>query len=96
MTKSKDIFIVSGTGVVDILPLTITKDVYKGIYSGGKFAAWNLDHTSVLEEIDNGFESSCKNFWNNKQALEYFCPGVGNTIELAIQDLNKKLLIKNK
>lgn len=68
-----------------IYPLTIILDRYNGIYSGGKFTAWNKDFDQIDERV-NGDDVSCNDFFSDND--EY---GRGDTIEEAISDLSRKL-----
>lgn len=70
----------------DIYPLTIVKDRYTGVYSGGLYTAWNLDPDEVPIEICCG-DSECMSFWMNNDILV----GIGNTMQDAANDLERKL-----
>lgn len=72
-----------------IFPLTIVADRYNGVYSGGKWTAWNADSGDVPRAI-NGNDSECMKFWFNAAncGVKY---GVGNTPQEAIKDLKGKL-----
>ena len=90
----------------DIYPLTITKDRYTGVYSGGEWTAWYCDADEVPPEIASG-DLPCASFWSAAHDatvsrfgyLEYMtngdfeCPvfGVGGTIEAAVADLKRRL-----
>lgn len=70
-----------------IYPLAITSDRYTGVYSHGKFTAWNLEPWEVPTEP---FEDdvTCANFWWSDNVP--VC-GIGDTIEAAIADLYMKI-----
>lgn len=70
----------------EIYPLTILKDRYGGIYSGGKYLAFNKHHDEIPNNV-YGDDIACCEFW------EDFCDvyGTGNTIENAIQELTEKI-----
>lgn len=81
----------------NIYPLTITKDRYGGKYSGGKWIAWHLYACDVPkwryfdDALDNfSFWKNVKSDVNDDVSSNYIV-GVGDTIEEAIQDLEKKL-----
>lgn len=92
--------------IFDIYPLTITKDRYTGVYSGGGWTAWYCDADMVPSEIAAD-DVTCCSFWNeardaNVSRLGYLkrmanggfeCPvfGVGGTIEAAVADLKRRL-----
>lgn len=82
-----------------IYPLTVIRDRYNGVYSGGKITAWNQDFYKIPEQID-GDDPSCMNFWDEFKQGEPvgLCGarvfvGFGNTIEEAINDLTVKMNI---
>ena len=72
-----------------IFPLTIVADRYNGVYSGGKYTAWNADTCDVPRAI-NGNDTECIKFWFSASncGVKY---GVGNTPQEAIKDLKGKL-----
>ena len=90
----------------DIYPLTITKDRYTGVYSGGEWTAWYCDADEVPPEIASD-DLACGSFWDaahdaNVSRFGYLkymtngdfeCPvfGVGGTIEAAVVDLKRRL-----
>lgn len=76
--------------MTDLYPITIIKDRYNGVYSGGKWTAWNCRPWRVPEDI---FEDdvSCMEYWNKSEHYDDpFC-GVGETIEDAIEDLQRNI-----
>lgn len=69
-----------------LYPLTITKDRYNGVYSGGTVLAVNS--CSFPEEVF-GDDTACSEFWNNDSRRNTI--GVGDTIHDAIVDLVDKI-----
>lgn len=47
----------------DIRPLTIVRDRYSGVYSGGKYTAWNCRPDEIPEEIFLD-DVTCSEWWN--------------------------------
>lgn len=45
-----------------IYPLTVISDRYNGVYSGGKYLAFNIDSYNVSEYI-HGDDISCMEYW---------------------------------
>ena len=91
----------------DIYPLTITKDRYTGVYSGGEWTAWYCDADKVPPEIASD-DVTCCDFWSIAHGThvsklgyvkfmfngdDFQCPvfGVGGTIEAAVADLKRRL-----
>lgn len=93
----------------DIYPLTITKDRYRGTYSGGEWTAWNCNADAVPSDISQD-DVTCCDFWSRARDTkvktktwgftyymegddEFICPvfGVGDSIEMAVENLNKRL-----
>ena len=70
----------------EIYPLTIIKDRYTGVYSGGKYTAWNMYHDEIPKEIDED-DVTCINFW----AYNDIPVGIGETIYSAIESLKENL-----
>ena len=70
----------------EIYPLTIIKDRYTGVYSGGKYTAWNLNPQFIPHAIVED-DVTCRNFWIDNQIPV----GLGETICEAINDLKGKL-----
>lgn len=73
----------------NIYPLTIIKDRYSGVYSGGEYTAWNLAHDEIPTAIDED-DVTCRNFWKSNHIIPI---GVGMTIEEAVESL--KISMKN-
>lgn len=71
-----------------IYPLTIVADRYGGVYSGGKFLAFNCLPNKVPEDINEDYPY-CRNFWASRRTS--FEPkitiGKGQTIEEAVGNL---------
>ena len=73
----------------EIYPLVIIRDRYTGVYSGGKYTAWNLDAEEIPIDI-NADDVSCFNFWWTDKADKYII-GKGDTVNEALADLYIKL-----
>lgn len=73
----------------EIYPLTIVSDRYTGVYSGGKYTAWNLSASELPDGID-GDDTECMAFWRNNTIPV----GKGRTIGEALANLYVQL--KNK
>ena len=69
----------------DIYPLTIIRDRYNGVYSKGKYLAFNTDYYDIPQEID-GDDVECFDFWYSLEPNKYII-GKGNTIEEALENL---------
>lgn len=70
----------------EIYPLAIVSDRYNGVYSGGKYIAWNL----LAEDVPCGAEADdcdCYGFWLENEIV---C-GKGRTVSEALADLYMKL-----
>ena len=80
-------------------PLIIIADRYSGVYSGGKFTAWNKDFDNIPYEI-KGDDIEAFNFWEeyrenyDKNIFKYGVIGIGNTPDEAVDDLIKNLINK--
>ena len=70
----------------NIYPLTVVKDRYNGVYSGGVYTAWNMDADEVPIEISCG-DTECMSFWMDNDIPV----GIGNTMQDAVNDLAQKL-----
>ena len=68
----------------DIYPLTIIRDRYRGVYSGGQYTAWNLAHYEIPEDIGDD-DTTCRDFWNLRS--KEYPVGVGDTIREAVEAL---------
>ena len=68
-----------------LYPLTIVKDRYGGVYSGGRYTAWLLDAEEVPKEIF-GEDTEARGYWYDHDPL---C-GKGDTVSSAIMDLAGK------
>lgn len=73
--------------VKEIYPLTIINDRYGGIYSKGKYLAFNLEYDEIPSSI-NGDDTDCLLFWLEN---EDYLVGKGNSVEKAIEDLCYKI-----
>lgn len=70
----------------ELYPLTIIKDRYGGVYSGGQYTAWNLEPQEIPTQIFYD-DVSCYGFW-----LENKVPvGKGDTPQEAIKKLQELL-----
>ena len=76
---------------MDIYPLTIVRDRYRGTYSGGKYTAWNLRPDEVPAQIFWD-DCGCADFFDSTEKLY----GRGATPEEAIKDLEKRLEERNE
>lgn len=74
-------------GKNDIYPLTIIRDRYGGIYSGGEYTAWNEDFYSLPEEIDGDDVTAARFFYK----CDSYCYGTGKTPDEALEDLIRKI-----
>lgn len=76
----------------EIYPLTITKDRYDGIYSGGKYLAWNKNPEDV-PPLPFEKDKIADDYWAQVRKSNYGknAVGIGNTIDAAIQDLILRL-----
>ncbi len=70
----------------ELYPLTITKDRYNGLYSGGEYTAWNLEPEEIPPQIFYD-DVSCYDFWTNNKVPV----GKGNTPLEAIKNLEELL-----
>ena len=71
----------------EIYPLTIIRDRYDGIYSGGMYLAFNLDYDEIPSEI-SGSDIPCLEWWEENK---YILVGKGYDITSAIFDLIVKM-----
>ena len=65
-----------------IYPLTIICDRYGGVYSGGRYLAFNLDYDEIPSAI-NGDDISCYEYWLENKIIV----GKGRYMEEAYDDL---------
>lgn len=70
----------------DIYPLVIIKDRYTGVYSNGKYTAWNMYFDEIPQDID-GDDISCYDFWHEYEGIV----GLGETPSEAVEDLRQKM-----
>lgn len=75
----------------NLYPLTIVMDRYNGVYSGGRFTAWNLDPDEVPEEICGDDGSALEIFQNIRNGKRNVVYGVGATPDEAAMDLYMKI-----
>lgn len=71
---------------LNLYPLTIIRDRYTGVYSGGEFTAWNLYPEDVPEGIDAD-DVGCSSFFNTTKIIY----GRGKTPNDAVMDLISRL-----
>lgn len=69
-------------------PITILMDRYNGIYSGGRWLAFNLDPEEIPNEIGGGDSCEMNFFYSPPDWLVF---GKGNSPEEALEDLIEKL-----
>lgn len=69
-----------------IYPLTIIRDRYNGVYSGGVYTAWNKYWSDIPDSVA-GDDISCCEFWSRTKTIV----GLGLTPNLAEYDLMQKL-----
>lgn len=74
---------------IDIYPLTIVRDRYTGVYSGGEYTAWNLNYWEIPDGPDWG-DVECLIFWDN--ADNDYLIGRGETPDAAIADLTRRII----
>lgn len=80
--RKADTFYILDLDKHPIYPLTIIQDRYNGIYSGGKFTAWNL----CPDELPGGATAddvTCRMFWDDPE----IAVGRGSTPNEALFDL---------
>ena len=81
---------------VCVYPLTITKDRYGGMYSGGLYLAFKLTPYEIPDQVW-GTDMNCGHFWDLEEAgLLTITVGKGNTPDLAMFDLYEKLKAKRQ
>lgn len=74
----------------EIYPLTIVRDRFSGVYSGGEYTAWNLEFNEIPIDISL-CDSICMDFWDNDDKLNHYVIGKGRTSSEALADLYIKL-----
>lgn len=82
-------------------PVTIVSDRYQGVYSGGRWVAWNLDSEDIPTEPDCG-DMTAGGFWASMHAdlvetgTTRFGPiGFGQTPGEALKNLQEQLTENN-
>ena len=76
---------------IELYPLTIIKDRYNGVYSGGKWLAFCNDPDEINTDIWDS-DTPCDCFWwEYKNGNIDMVIGIGNTINDAVEDLRTKL-----
>lgn len=71
----------------EIYPLTIVRDRYNGVYSGGKYLAWHCEPYEVPDVIFSD-DVSCSYYWGN---VNPYLVGKGDTPKEALDDLRRKI-----
>jgi hypothetical protein len=69
-----------------IYPLTIVSDRYGGVYSCGKWTAWNL-YPQELPPAQDADDCTCSDFWLDTDLVI----GRGATPREAVKDLERRL-----
>ena len=80
----------------DIYPLTVCIDRYSGIFSGGKFTAWNLDVRDMPWQICGGDDDAMDIFHDIRNGDLNIVYGIGATPDEAVKDLWNKLKKEDK
>ena len=76
---------------LELYPLTIIKDRYNGVYSGGKWLAFCNDPDEINTDIW-GSDTACDFFWwEYKNGNINMVIGIGDTISDAVEDLRINL-----
>lgn len=75
----------------NLYPLTIVMDRYTGVYSGGRFTAWNLNPDEIPEEICWGHSSALEIFRDIRNGKRNIVYGIGGTPDEAAMDLYMKI-----
>ena len=70
----------------EMYPLTIIRDRYNGVYSGGMYLAFNLEYDEIPQDV-SGSDMDCFNFWSRTRLIV----GKGATIKQAYDDLKEKI-----
>lgn len=77
----------------DIYPVTIIYDRYGGVYSGGRWVAFNLYYDDIPGAV-SGDDDSCCEFWREFRLLHNDIAGRGDTPDEALEDLRRKRKLK--
>ena len=85
----------TGLLIGKIYPLTIVSDRNGGMYSKGKYLAFNNYVEDIPKEID-GNDKYQEIFWNTKGLFDQYKIGKGNTINDAVLDLHSKMQQPNE
>ena len=70
-----------------LYPVTIIEDRYTGVYSGGKWTAWNCYPEDIPDDPDDD-DVTCCTFWTPTNSAQV---GIGNTPDEALRDLERKI-----
>ena len=76
--------------ILRLYPLTVICDRYSGVYSGGKYLAFNNSFDEIPFEICSG-DANCMIFWAEENKYPVYTIGKGDTPLEALEDLIKKL-----
>lgn len=73
-----------------VFPITICKDRYEGVYSGGKWIAISLDVWEIVKfDLELEDDDPYTGFWQSDSARHI---GRGETIEDALKDMVKRYI----
>lgn len=75
----------------DIYPLTLVRDRYNGVYSGGSWLAYNKHPWEVEDGDEFADDVSCMDFWEYPERNHNHKIGVGYSKDEAISNLSNKL-----
>jgi hypothetical protein len=79
-----------------LYPVVIMQDRYMGVYSGGKWTAWNCEPDEIPPEV-YGNDEECRNAWRGiHDGKRPFVYGFGDTIEDAISRMVKAASLRGK
>jgi len=73
-----------------IWPLTIVADRYGGVYSGGRYLAFNAYPDELPVEPFAG-DIPCMDFWDHQNDYQARIIGVGWTLDEALESLQEQL-----
>lgn len=76
----------------DIYPVTIIYDRYGGVYSGGRWVAFNLYYDDIPGAV-SGDDISCHEFWSEFKN-RHGVAGRGDTPDEALEDLRSRRRLK--
>lgn len=76
----------------EIYPVTIIFDRYGGVYSGGRWVAFNLYYDDIPGAV-SGDDDSCCEFWREFKN-RHGVAGCGDTLDEALKDLRIRRRLK--